>query len=79
MKVSYDKEVDAAYIKLSGKKPQGVIEVQEGLNIDITDSGEIVGVEILNASKKIPLKSLHTYEFYPYKNNINNKGVNNCA
>ncbi|MCL4428267.1 MAG: DUF2283 domain-containing protein [Deltaproteobacteria bacterium] len=70
MKVLYDKDVDAAYIKLSGKKPEGVIEVKEGLNIDVTKTGEIVGLEILNASKKIPLKSLYTYELDFYKNAV---------
>ncbi len=27
MKVNYDKEVDAAFIRLSAKKPDGVIEI----------------------------------------------------
>ena len=63
MKVYYDKEVDAAYIKLSEEVPSGVIEISEGINIDVTDKGEIVGIEILEASKKFPLKSLFTYEY----------------
>jgi uncharacterized protein YuzE len=62
MKVYYDKAVDAAYIRLSHRKPVGVIEMAEGLNVDVTDKGEIVGIEILDASKKVPLKSLFTYE-----------------
>ena len=32
MKVSYDKEVDALYIELSQQKPDGVIEIEEGIN-----------------------------------------------
>jgi uncharacterized protein YuzE len=63
MKVSYDKEVDAAYIRLSDLQPTGVIEVAEGINIDVTDQDEIVGIEILNAASKFPLKSLFTCEF----------------
>ncbi|RUM41135.1 MAG: DUF2283 domain-containing protein, partial [Desulfurobacterium sp.] len=34
MKVYYDKEVDALYIKLSNEKPDGVIEIIEGVNLD---------------------------------------------
>lgn len=50
MKISYDKEVDAAYIKLSDSVPSGVTEMAEGVNLDITEQGEITGIEILDAS-----------------------------
>ena len=63
MKIYYDKEVDAAYIRLSDQEPSGVIEISEGMNVDVTDKGEIVGIEILDASKKFPLKSLFTFEY----------------
>ncbi|NOY64197.1 MAG: DUF2283 domain-containing protein [Nitrospirae bacterium] len=61
MKVYYDKEVDALYIKLSNKKPDGVIEVSEGVNLDTTEDNKIVGIEILDASKKIDLKTILSY------------------
>lgn len=63
MKIYYDKEVDAAYIRLSDKEPSGVIEVSEGINVDTTETGEIVGIELLDASKKFPLQSLFKCEF----------------
>ena len=62
MKVSYDKEVDALYIELSTQKPVGVIEIEEGINIDITSDGNIVGIELIGATKKIPLDSFLKYE-----------------
>lgn len=65
MKVSYDQEADAVYIEISDKKPEGVIEVKEGINLDVTVDGEIVGIELLNAEKKISLKSFLSYEFTP--------------
>ncbi|MBU0559641.1 MAG: DUF2283 domain-containing protein [Bacteroidetes bacterium] len=65
MKVSYDQEADAAYIELSNKKPEGVIEVKEGVNLDVTADGIIVGIELLDAGKKISLKSFLSYEFSP--------------
>ena len=62
MKVQYDKEVDAAYIKLSNLKTTGVVEIIEGLHIDTTDDGKIVGIEILNVSKKFPVENLFTID-----------------
>ncbi len=62
MKIQYDKEVDTAYIKLSNLRPTGVVEIIEGFNIDTTDEGKIVGIEILNASKKFPIENLFKYE-----------------
>ncbi len=65
MKVNYDNEVDALYIQISDEKPEGVIEVKEGLNIDVTKDGRIVGFELLEASKKTSLKSFYSYEISP--------------
>jgi uncharacterized protein YuzE len=62
MRVYFDKEVDALYIKLSQKTPDGVIEITEGVNLDTTSEGKIVGIEILEASKKIDVRTILTYE-----------------
>lgn len=62
MKVYYDKEIDAAYIELSKKKPNGVVEISDYVNLDTTENGEIVGIEVIDASKKIPLDTLFTFE-----------------
>ena len=63
MKVRYDEEVDAAYIQLSSKRPRGAIEVKEGLVVHVANKGEIVGIEILKASERFPIRSLHTLQF----------------
>ena len=65
MKISYDQETDAAYIQLSEQKPSGVVEMAEGVNLDVTEDGKIVGIEILDATQKIPLKSLFSCEYEP--------------
>jgi hypothetical protein len=36
VKVRYDKEVDAAYIQLSSKKPDGAVEMAEGVILHTT-------------------------------------------
>jgi len=64
MKIYYDQEVNA-YLRLSEENPSGVVEVSEGVNLDLTEDGKIVGIEILNASKSFPLKSLFSCEYEP--------------
>ena len=54
--------VDAIYIALTTLKPEGVIEVAEGINIDVTEDGKIVGIELLDASEKVSIDTLLTYE-----------------
>lgn len=61
MKVNYDREVDALYIELSNKTPDGVTELSDGINLDTTKDDKIVGIEILEASKRIDIKTILTY------------------
>ena len=63
MKVRYDDEVDAAYIQLSSKRPKGAIELKEGVILHVANQHELVGIEILNASERFPIRSLHTLRF----------------
>lgn len=43
-------------------KPDGVTEISDYINIDTTNDGEIVGIELLYASKKIQIKTLFNFE-----------------
>jgi uncharacterized protein YuzE len=61
MRVHYDDEVDALYLELGVESPEGVVEITEGVNLDTTSNGRIVGIEILDASKKIDLKTILSY------------------
>ena len=61
MKIHYDEEVDALYLKLGDQKPDGVIEIAEGVNIDTTTDGKLIGIEILTASKKININTILSY------------------
>lgn len=62
MKIYYDNEVDALYLKLSEETPEGVTEMAEGVNLDLTEKGKLVGIEILEASKKLDLRTFLTLE-----------------
>ncbi len=55
MKVTYDREVDAVFMRLSQKRPKGAIELQEGIILHVADDEKIVGIEILNAKKRLPV------------------------
>jgi uncharacterized protein YuzE len=62
MKIYYDDEVDALYIELGKETPDGAVELSEGINIDTTSKDKIVGIEILNASKRINLDTILSYK-----------------
>jgi len=62
MKVKYDKEVDILYIHLSDQKIKESDEDKPGIIIDYDDSGNIIGIEVLNASKRIPQPMKFEYE-----------------
>jgi len=53
MKVKYDKEVDVLYFVFSQNKIKESDEDKPGIILDYDDKGDIVGIEILNASKKM--------------------------
>ncbi len=62
MKVYYDDDVDALYLKLGSEIPEGVTEIPQGVNLDTTHEGKLVGIEILQASKKIDIKTILSYK-----------------
>ncbi len=62
MRVQYDKEADAVYIKLGNQKPDGVIEISEGINLDTAQDNKIIGIEILDASQKMNIRTIFKYE-----------------
>jgi uncharacterized protein YuzE len=53
MKVKYDKEVDVLYILFSEEKIKESDEEKEGIILDYAEDGSIVGIEVLNASKRM--------------------------
>jgi uncharacterized protein YuzE len=62
VQVQYDEEVDAAYIRFSTKRPQGAIEIDVGVILHITEDNQIVALEVLRASERLPIQNLFTLE-----------------
>ncbi len=58
MKIEYDREADALYIQLKEGYVEDNIDVEEGITLDLDENRHIVGIEILDASKKLSLKDL---------------------
>ena len=58
MKVKYDKENDVLYIKLSNNPIIESDSEKPGIVLDYDNEQNIVGIEVLNASKKMerPMK-----------------------
>jgi uncharacterized protein YuzE len=51
MKISYDPKYDVMYIKFAEGKVADTIEVEANVLIDYGEDGEIMGIEILSASR----------------------------
>ena len=58
MRIEYDKEADALYIKLREASVEDNIDIEEGVTVDLDEKKHIVGIEILDASKKLSLEDL---------------------
>ena len=58
MKIEYDKEADALYIQLKEAYVDDNIDIEEGVTVDLDEKKHIVGIEILDASKKLSLKDI---------------------
>jgi uncharacterized protein YuzE len=55
MKIEYDNEIDALYIRLQEKFVVRTLEVEEGLNLDFDESGKMIGLEVLDAAERYSL------------------------
>lgn len=58
MKIEYDKEVDALYIRIQEKYVSRTQEVAEGVNLDFDEEGRLIGLEILGAAKGYSLSDI---------------------
>jgi uncharacterized protein YuzE len=58
MKLTYYPETDSLYIDLSEQPSVDSQEISEGIVLDYDASGNLVGIDIDNASQKVRLKEL---------------------
>ncbi len=61
MRITLDKEADAAYIyfkEISEGEVESTISLNESVNIDLDKEGKTIGIEILDANKNLPSSAL---------------------
>ncbi len=58
MRIEYDKQADALYILLREAHVDDNIDIEEGVTVDLDEKRHIVGIEILDASKKLSLQDI---------------------
>ena len=52
MKIEYDKEVDALYIRIQEKRVAHTKEIEEGINLDFDADGKVIALEIIGATER---------------------------
>ncbi len=62
MKIHYYKDTDSLYIDLSSTPSGDSKEVSDGVVLDYSKDGQIVGIDIQHASKILDLNSLEADE-----------------
>ena len=62
MRIEYDRQADALYIRLSLRQPDGAVEVKPYMHIDTTADDEVVGIEVLQASQHLDLAEVLRWE-----------------
>ncbi len=58
MKLAYHKDTDSLYIDLSEQGSVESREISDGVVLDYDAGGELVGIDIDNASRKVQLDQL---------------------
>jgi uncharacterized protein YuzE len=65
MKLHYYPETDSLYIELTGTPGAETREIVEGLVVDLDAHGNVVGLDIDKASKKLDLSKIETVALPP--------------
>lgn len=60
MKLFYCPDTDSLYIDLNAKPGADVLEIADGLIVDIDEEGLPVGIDIQHASRRLDLSTLET-------------------
>ena len=60
MKRHYYTDTDSLYIELKSSPGTETREVADGLNVDLDAHGDVVGLDIDHASKRLELSTLET-------------------
>lgn len=65
MKVQYDPAADAMYIRLAEGQTADSDEVREGVVLDYDENGRVLGIEVLNLSRRADNPREMAFELMP--------------
>jgi uncharacterized protein YuzE len=63
MRLHYDEQTDALYLRLDESPVEESDEVQAGVILDFNAAGQVVGVEILGLRDRVPQANLKQIQF----------------
>mgnify|MGYP001602781818 CR=1 FL=1 len=49
--MNYDRKADVFYIGIKSGQEEECVEIAPGVNAEVDENGEVIGIEILNASE----------------------------
>ena len=58
MKIEYSKEADAIYVYFKEDFVEKSKEIEDGIVIDFDKNGQLIGIEVLDASKRFSLADI---------------------
>jgi len=58
MKIEYSKEADAIYVYFKEEFVEKSKEIEDGIVIDFDKNGQLIGIEVLDASKRFSLADI---------------------
>ena len=60
MRIEFDPEADALYVRFKDERPADNVDIQEGITADFDANKRLIGIEILNVSRRLPPDTLAT-------------------
>ncbi len=58
MRIEYDREANALYIQIQEKYVAKTKEVENGVSIDFDEANKLIGIEILDVTKRFALSDI---------------------
>jgi uncharacterized protein YuzE len=77
MKIEYDNQVNAIYIRLQEKYVTRTVEIEDGLNIDLDENGKLIGLEVLDVTERYALTDL--FNISTENLNLENKAIRHAG
>lgn len=63
MKIRFDREADALYIRLDETAIDSTVEARAGVHLDLDAKGRVVGIEVLAVTRNLPGADLTKVDF----------------